>query len=292
MSLNQVWWCVLAAPLWVGCGGAFTPGSGGSGAAAGAAAGGGAAIAGAPAGGGASGNASAGASCVYQGKSYAQGARFPAGDGCNSCTCEAHGSIACTEAACSGQCGALQALYPWALQRAKACDPKAQTNNCQPIAVASLPCGCQTPVNTNNVEALKELSALTEQAASVCPETLCAPCVPPPPATCSAAGLCEEAPFREQESACKVAGVVYPHGAGGIPDPTSCNSCSCGDGQLACTLIGCERPCPAGTKRATQCAQCGPTDRCEIVEHACLPTCTDDCANGVCLDGVCRNICG
>jgi hypothetical protein len=85
---------------------------------------------------------------------------------------------------------------------------------------------------------------------------------------------------------------VYPSGATGLPDPVSCNTCSCVDGQLACTKIACPTACPTGTAFSTQCAQCGPTDACEVVEHACLPTCVDTCTSGVCLDGVCKTVCG
>jgi hypothetical protein len=33
-------------------------------------------------------------------------------------------------------------------------------------------------------------------------------------------------------------------------------------------------------------------DDCEVVEHACLPTCNDACERGVCLDHLCRRVCG
>lgn len=39
-------------------------------------------------------------SCSYYGKIYEDGARFPAGDGCNSCGCD-DGNVACTEIACN-----------------------------------------------------------------------------------------------------------------------------------------------------------------------------------------------
>ena len=93
---------------------------------------------------------------------------------------------------------------------------------------------------------------------------------------------------------CKVADVTYLDGEGGIPDPTSCNTCSCVDGQLACTEIYCPSPCPAGQTLGQQCAACGPTDACLVVEHACFPSCQDGCGlqgtlcvNGVCISGVC-----
>jgi trypsin inhibitor len=38
--------------------------------------------------------------CLYGGGSYPVGATFPAGDGCNSCTCFAPGDVRCTRCAC------------------------------------------------------------------------------------------------------------------------------------------------------------------------------------------------
>ena len=40
------------------------------------------------------------APCAYNGHTYALGDEYPAGDGCNSCTCTADGS-SCTKRACS-----------------------------------------------------------------------------------------------------------------------------------------------------------------------------------------------
>jgi hypothetical protein len=39
--------------------------------------------------------------CSYEGKSYRPGDRFPASDGCNTCSCGSDGSIACTLRACA-----------------------------------------------------------------------------------------------------------------------------------------------------------------------------------------------
>eukprot|EP00898_Chlorokybus_atmophyticus_P003086 jgi/Chlat1/3779/Chrsp259S03916 len=52
----------------------------------------------------------AAANCVYQGKPYTGGSSFPAGDGCNVCSCNAQtGSVGCTKAVCrctnDSQCG-------------------------------------------------------------------------------------------------------------------------------------------------------------------------------------------
>jgi hypothetical protein len=52
-----------------------------------------------------------------------------------------------------------------------------------------------------------------------------------------------------RQADCKTGGIVYPHGARNIPDPTSCNTCSCDNGQLICTEIGCPIDCPEDEAR-------------------------------------------
>lgn len=90
---------------------------------------------------------------------------------------------------------------------------------------------------------------------------------------------------------------VYPSGADGIDDPHSCNECLCQDGQLICTEIHCPTECPPNAKPSVGCAACGPVDDCEIVEYGCFPVCgtVSDCQStpyGLCLDDVCKNVCG
>ena len=43
--------------------------------------------------------------CSYGGKSYKAGASFPSTDGCNTCSCDISGSVACTLMACLGDAG-------------------------------------------------------------------------------------------------------------------------------------------------------------------------------------------
>jgi hypothetical protein len=48
-------------------------------------------------------------------------------------------------------------------------------------------------------------------------------------------------------ASCRVLHQTYPSGTSGIPDPSSCNHCTCEDGALACTLMNCVAPvfpCP------------------------------------------------
>jgi hypothetical protein len=88
---------------------------------------------------------------------------------------------------------------------------------------------------------------------------------------------------------------VYPSGDTTLPDPTSCNTCTCDNGMVtACTEIACARPCPDGSELSTDCAHLSSTGMgCEIARTACLPTCaTDaDCAEGSCQAGACEILC-
>jgi hypothetical protein len=283
--LRSLVWSAVAALLAAACGGTTLSGPGGE-AGAGSA---GASYAGAGPAAGASSGGATGDRCSYDGKVYASGQTFLASDGCNGCTCQDDGFVACTTRACEDQCTVLQVDYADALKRAKACDPS-QAGQCTAAALNNLPCGCSTPVNAANQKALAELESLKQRADGRC-AAVCSPCLSPRPGTCTAAGSCEEAPLRAAAS-CKVGGIVYPSGTSGISDPTSCNKCSCDDGQLSCTEIGCPKPCPSGTQFGSQCAQCGPTDACQVIEYACLPTCTDSCPTGVCSNGICRQVCG
>lgn len=45
------------------------------------------------------------AQCTYQNARYSSGESFPAGDGCNSCTCGQDGNVACTKVACDARTG-------------------------------------------------------------------------------------------------------------------------------------------------------------------------------------------
>jgi hypothetical protein len=97
--------------------------------------------------------------------------------------------------------------------------------------------------------------------------------------------------------ACKVGDVVFADGTGNIADPHSCNTCTCMEGQLACTEIGCPSECPPNRAPSTGCAACGPVDQCLIVEHGCLLVCSDSsqCTGESatqCFDGLCRGVCG
>ncbi len=95
---------------------------------------------------------------------------------------------------------------------------------------------------------------------------------------------------------CKVDDQVYPDGATNVPDPASCNTCVCENGELtSCTEVACPEACPRDHALGKQCAQCGPTDGCEVVEHGCFSVCDNagHCRDGgACIEGVCVTLCG
>jgi hypothetical protein len=140
------------------------------------------------------------------------------------------------------------------------------------------------PANWNESEAAAFGS---HYAALACGGADCPPCSPPLRGRCTVMDGCEDAYTPAPGAGCKVGGVFYADGSPSIPDPVSCNTCTCADGKLSCTDLACPRPCSAGTKLATSCAQCGFAGSCDVVEHACRPTCVDACAEGLCVEGVC-----
>jgi hypothetical protein len=187
--------------------------------------------------------------------------------------------------------------YSTAYEEAAQCDPNAADDECTQKLTIGLACGCEGFVNPTHADAVMRMSeAQSAYEGRACRAGIvCGACLAPIRGRCSDAGRCEGVPPGSGRS-CKVAGKIYADGESNIPDPVSCNACECDDGVLACTEIGgCEQPCPDGYAFGTDCAQCGPTDDCEIPEYDCFKTCQDGCdAPGtLCLDGLCvSGVCG
>jgi hypothetical protein len=230
-------------------------------------------------------------SCVYQGMSYASGATFPSSDGCNTCSCSSSGEVACTKKACIS-CESISTEYGVLIEHAKTCDPQAP-NQCTLRVFEGLGCGCGTFVNPANWDEAAIAAASTSYQAGQCGGNVqCGECNVAVTAACSAQGQCITNSDPTEGAACRVGDTTYPNGSIGISDPTSCNSCTCDRGKLACTEKSCPMPCPAGMAPGHSCAQCGPVDNCEVVETGCFPTCTDTCAEGACIQGLCLSACG
>jgi hypothetical protein len=230
--------------------------------------------------------------CIYDGRTYDVGQTFPDQDDCNTCSCESDGRVACTLLACDS-CGDVTNRYDEAMAEARSCDPE-RTDQCSKQVIEGLACGCQAFVNASKTSAITEagVAQARYQELSCGGGVVCGPCLAPISAYCSAAGRCEPVYDNGAGAACKVNGVVYESGAAGIPDPSTCNECECSDGQLICTEIYCPNACPPDEIYGSQCAQCGPADDCEVVEHGCLPVCEDTCDEGACVNNVCKSLCG
>jgi hypothetical protein len=228
--------------------------------------------------------------CSYDGETHDIGDKFTTADG-SVCVCASNDSIDCTVSS-GDECSGLGVSYQALLERAKSCDPQA-ANECTLLVDSSLVCGCRTFVNPNAFSKGAVAALQDEFAANACSQPPCpGPCRTPARGYCAPDGQCVDLQDVADQRACKVGGATYLSGTGGIQDPFSCNQCICRDGVLVCGAAACPKPCPDNTKRGQGCAECGPVDNCLVVEHGCMPTCVDTCAQGACVDGVCVNYCG
>ncbi len=223
---------------------------------------------------------------------YAVGTAIPSGACDGSCTCGADNEVHCDDDACL-TCPDLETFSWDALQAAKACDPTLP-NQCTKRVAQKLGCGCDTFVNPENENAISRFEELQDDFVSTCDsDVICEMCATPMTGVCNADGQCEDDYGSDGGAPCIVDHVQYESGALDIDDPASCNTCSCLDGQLACTEQDCpETACPPNAVFGSQCLECGTTDECLAVEYTCLPVCAEGCVSGVCLDGVCKNVCG
>lgn len=201
--------------------------------------------------------------CEYDGEWYEEGEIFDDSDGCNHCACEEDGSISCTLIGC---------------------DPDPSD-------------ACTLPFEAGDCDAAI-LSFWHNPDTGECEEKVYGGCGGNDNRYASLAD-CEAACVDQSSGrSCEVDGVVYPDGATDVPDPGSCNTCSCVDGEVTvCTEINCPVDCEEGFTLGTECAECGPTDACLSIHTGCLPVCEtqDDCASsgGFCSsEGVCASLCG
>jgi hypothetical protein len=130
--------------------------------------------------------------CQYAGAFYAPGTSFPAGDGCNTCYCEAGGNVLCSQIACDA-CLALEKEYYSTLDRAKGCDPAVSVEQCTVAVLGVLYCGCLTYVNAFGPPSddLKRLERIFRESGCTIPVD-CGPCRTPVRGYCSPDGRCED----------------------------------------------------------------------------------------------------
>lgn len=227
------------------------------------------------------------APCTVAGKTYESGAKgIPAADGCNTCTCD-EGELTCTVKSCPGGEHCEQDGVSYAPGDDVPTDCGACT--CTDLGIECLAIACPTTCVVEEVEYQPgDLISVDSDGCNKC--------------SCGEDGEveCTDEPCPEEGTvACVVGGVEYRSGEGGIKDPFSCNTCNCFNGELLCTDVGCEEPCPPNSAPSTSCARCGPTDGCLAVETGCFVVCdqnADDVCDGTghsyCENGLCRSVCG
>lgn len=114
--------------------------------------------------------------CNYQGKLYQVGESFPAADGCNTCSCEADGSIGCTEIGCSNTCQSLGDQYLMLVDAAALC---MRNEECFMRLPDKLGCGCDRWVTSNNMMAIYQANTLADLYNMQCATDIACPdCLP------------------------------------------------------------------------------------------------------------------
>jgi hypothetical protein len=187
-------------------------------------------------------------SCEAAGQTFPNGSDVPSGDTCNSCGCN-DGSVICTERACEpvfcalfveesdGVCSRFPldpciSQDPDCSSNAGSCEAAGQTfpnGSDVPSGDSCNSCGCNDGSVTCTLALCEPVvcALFVEESDGVCSRFPLDPCISQDPDCVSEPGSCE------------VAGESFPNGSE-VPSGDSCNTCSCSDGSVNCTLALCE----------------------------------------------------
>jgi hypothetical protein len=84
------------------------------------------------------------------------------------------------------------------------------------------------------------------------------------------------------KAGCQTEDGIWASGAKRVPDPFSCNTCSCDDGKLNCTERDCPKACPDRSMPALGCLDCVDND-CHLAHYDCFTSIYVDCHDGGCF---------
>ncbi len=163
-----------------------------------------------------------GVTCEFGGQSYSPGDSFPAGDGCNTCTCGSDGSVGCTMMGCAN---------PGCQYQGQHFSPGQDF----PAGDGCNTCTCQAGGDIACTEALCLACSYNGQdyaPGDTFPATdSCNTC------TCQADGSvsCTEINCPTE---CVYAGKTYKNGES-FPALDGCNTCTCTPQGVGCTKVGC-----------------------------------------------------
>jgi hypothetical protein len=220
-------------------------------------------------------------SCEVAGQTFADGDAVPSGDSCNSCSCS-DGSVNCTLVACEPVFCAAFVENPDGVCSRFPLDPCiSQDPDCVPtggaceVAGEVFPDGSEVP-SGDECNTCTCTDGNVGCTRAICGPSICALFIEVPDGICSRFPLdpcisqdpdCSPSP---DAGACEVAGQTFPSGSE-VPSGDSCNSCSCNEGNVSCTLALCA-PVACDDLLETSDGVCSrfPLDPCQFQDPDCV----------------------
>ena len=200
-------------------------------------------------GGSATEDGSGGSACRHGGKTYDVGDSFPAEDGCNTCTCEKGGGVACTQIGCVGSC--LYDGSSYAVGEQFPAKDGCNTCECRPDGdVVCTEEACEEGCMHDGMFYPVGASFPAGDGCNTCE------CLDAGSVSCTLA-VCADT--------CTYAGKEYQHGEQ-FPSLDGCNTCTCDNGGVSCTEINC--PCDPQSEWYRDYIGMSPME-CAVIDYAC-----------------------